>query len=248
MTYISTKHFNLEVSRGKIPGMRWEFLAGFSTVVGTTFSDIIPQGGVQDLPQFAGEELEILSDSPDDTAAGDGMRTILIVSLDSNYVESAQVVTLDFDTPVPLSGLPFRLKLAVGQTSGVNGGSLGTIKIRRVSDEHVRMQIDPDFNLSQSGIWTTPAGETAYGYGIQFYTPKNQDVNIRSRSNFFSETGERTFISSGSPLLYQNSVADPLEFTTPPLPEKLDFRWQARSALNENITVAVLMKLLLVKN
>jgi hypothetical protein len=98
MTYISNKDFYIEVSKGNVAGHSIVNKFGRNSVVGTTLSFISISGQYQ--TPLTATNLEIVSASINDTAAGSGGRKVTIVGLNSSFNEISVEVTLNGTTAV----------------------------------------------------------------------------------------------------------------------------------------------------
>ena len=117
--------------RGQVTGVRRVVFSGFNADVdpGTTPEDLWGGSGLIPVPS-APESWEIVSSSANDVAAGTGARTVQLRTLDSNYVEVVQTVTLDGLTPVALSGTHVRINAGIVLTVGSGGINAGTLTVR----------------------------------------------------------------------------------------------------------------------
>ena len=218
----------VEISRGNIPGRSaFAITCGSANVGNAGFTDIWDDATVQVLPTAA-ETLEIVSDNANDTAAGTGAREVtLFGGLDANYDPlPPEVVTLNGLTPVVLTGSYLRTRSMRITDSGASRTNEGTITLQVTGGGGaVRQKIRPDFGVSCSSHYTVPAGKTAQLRNFRRFFPKGEDVIVRSRVTFF---GTNTDVSPGSEPGYQDSFGyDILAGVI--LPEKADFRLQAKS-------------------
>ncbi len=120
--------------------------------------DIWYGGGVY--PWMTGAtSLEVVSSSANDTAAGTGMRTILIEGLDTDYLEVSFLVTMNGLTPVVFPQSIYRLHRAVIATAGSLGSNAGTITIRNAGGGTTRATFPPGYGTTRSSSYTVPAGK-----------------------------------------------------------------------------------------
>ncbi len=111
-------------------------------------------------------ELEILSDSTNDTLLGSGARTVEIELLDATGNRVIKTIDMDGTTPVNISGGPFTAhNRAEVDESGTSEENAGTITLRAQGGGTTYGIID--FNVALGGgagqtlqaIYTVPAGE-----------------------------------------------------------------------------------------
>lgn len=166
--------FRLKVANGEITGLSLNQAFGCNPNVGTTFS-VISADGVYRMPETA-QALEIVSSDANDTSAGTGARTVLILGLDANFDQQVETVTMNGTTPVALANTYIRLTRAVVSSSGTytqdtTGAHAGVITIRETGagDTWASIQNDgyPTGNTSMAAF-TVPNGFTAQIYGAHF--------------------------------------------------------------------------------
>ena len=229
----TTGGFFTDASLGLIPGLETKpIVTGTNPSVGTSFEDIWDAGGLLTWPTSA-ETWELVSDDANDTSAGTGLRTALVVSLDASYVEQLQVVTLNGTTPVALTGTHIRTIRTTGISAGSGEANAGTITLRVASAGATRQQIRPAEGTSFSSFYTTPANRITLIYQTFADIPKGEDMEVRSRVRLDSATPIQ--LTGGTLSLYQNNLVFPLK-TLGVFGEKTDFWLQAKST-NASITV-----------
>jgi len=170
MTFIATKEFQLEISRGNVPGMtlvdRYGKNSSIST--GTDPQDIWNGGGgYSGFPTGSAETMEIFSSDAADTSAGTGARTVRISNLlDGTGAEVADVeVTLNGTTPVSLGAGTYyrggsRIKVLTAGTSGTNAGELTLRHTTTTANIFAVMPIG--FGQTAIAAYTVPVGKTLY--------------------------------------------------------------------------------------
>jgi len=238
---VSDSRFQIQI--GNVDGFELVSISGESTAVSEAFKDLTPTGGNQVFPTSA-ETWEILSTSVNDTSAGTGAQTVLVLSLDEDYVEQVTPVILDGTTPVTLDDTHFRSRSAVVLTagSGTSNTNIGDIIIRVSGGGTERMKIPIGIGDCKSFLFTIPADKTAFGQHITFSCSKNRDCTFRS---MVTPLGGATIIG-GEFGVYQAAQSLPIvaPFT---LPQKTDIRLEAKST-NPDSTALVFIDFLLVNN
>jgi hypothetical protein len=112
--------------------------------------------------QTSAQSLEILSGDDNDTSGGTGARTVFIEGLNASYVETSETVTLNGQTPVALVNTYLRMYRASVLTAGSGLGNAGALTIRIASAGATLGSIPIGENQTLIGIYTVPAGKTAY--------------------------------------------------------------------------------------
>ncbi|MHA1401533.1 MAG: hypothetical protein ACTSQE_14380 [Candidatus Heimdallarchaeaceae archaeon] len=170
MSYIGNTNFELEVTKGKIPGhINFEKFGKNNDIdTGTTPQDIWNGGGdYTGFPTGSAETMEIFSSDVNDNGAGTGARTATIYNLtDDTGAEMPNItVTLNGTTAVSLgAGLYYRggsrIKVITAGTSGINAG---TITLRHTTTTTNIFAVMP-IGLNQTVIsaFTVPLGKTLY--------------------------------------------------------------------------------------
>jgi len=128
---------------------------GFEDISNLT-ADLIP------LPT-SDVEMEAVSDSAQDGPGGSGALTVLVVALNSQFVENFQIITLGGGTPQPVltstgSGVRRINSFLVQSVGTERGAAVGTIVIRdKNAPATIFSQIDPGENSSAQSLRTVPA-------------------------------------------------------------------------------------------
>lgn len=147
------------VSLGKIPGFMMAVAQGTNTDVDTASvpEDLIPAGGTYSWPTVAAQ-LEIVSSSVNDAAAGTGARTVLVTGLNASLAVISETVTMNGLTPVTTVNSYLRVNSLNAITVGALGYNDGEIVIRALAAGPRRFTIPATFGRGQSCIFTVPAG------------------------------------------------------------------------------------------
>lgn len=145
MTYeysdISKYDFHLLASLGKARGTTAS--ARFMHYTLPTANVEYDLSGVQisGTPSFtwpsSASTLKVSSSSANDSAAGTGMRTILLVGVDSSFENLTEIVTLNGQTPVETTSLFLRVTQIRGLTCGSGGSNIGNIHVYLSSETSV---------------------------------------------------------------------------------------------------------------
>lgn len=148
-------------SFGLVPGHRAVQIQGanFDVDTGTVPEAITPLGGLFSWQPSASAH-QVVSTSADDSAAGLGVRTILVYGLGNAHEELQEVVTMNGLTPVACVNQYRRVlnctALTVG--AGVSGTNVGEITVRTTAGAIPQAIMPAGFGRNQCAIYTVPAG------------------------------------------------------------------------------------------
>ena len=233
------KDYFIEVSRGNVSGTSAINIPALSDSIGrTSFEDIWEVGGNLTYATSA-ENLEVVSDNVNDTSAGSGARTIFLTTLDDNFDELSQSITLNGTTPVSVPGTHMRFQTAIVFTAGGTNANTGTITIRVASAGATRSIIKPNLGRTFNSQYTVPSNKSVVLSQAVILTSKNDDVVVRP----FFRPSDGTFFSGAKIPAYQRSTV--LIINAGGLfPEKTDITFRAIST-NVNTSVTCNLQLLL---
>lgn len=189
---------------------------------GTVPEDMWTGGGLYPW-MTAATSLEAVSDSAADTAAGTGLRVILLQGLDASYNEVSQAVILNGLTPVTITTPLFRINAAGNVSAGSGGVNAGTVLIRDAGGGTTRAIMPVGIGQLQQSQFTVPAG-----WQLQINTillAYNRVQNVARSASFAHFSRAATgFYRLSSELSVTNTNAFQLDLLPGPLlPEKTDF-------------------------
>lgn len=140
-------------------------------------ADVIP------LPPDAGEQMQIVSTSAGDAAAGVGARKVHIHYLDANGNESFEIVTMNGVMPVLTTATNIRFVQSMHtHEAGANKITSGTITISKAgAPATVYNQINAGGNMSLTGQIMVPANKTFYMTSWDCSSTDNTPTSIRLR-------------------------------------------------------------------
>lgn len=126
------------------------------------------------------EALEIVSGAAADTAAGSGIRTVLLTYIDpATGFEESDTVTLNGTTAVSLGAIRMlHLQRMEAATVGLNGKAVGLITLRLAGAGATIEQILANETQAYSARYMVPTGKTAYARYIST-SARNQDMQTR---------------------------------------------------------------------
>jgi hypothetical protein len=185
--------WGVEVARGNTAGMRVFTIPGRKNSISTTVLDDITQvPATTVLPDPGGIQMEVVSSSANDAAAGTGAQSVDIHYLDSVGVEQEETVTMDGLTPVNTVGLDFdKIQWMHTKTVGanVNGVAVGNISLRDTTGATTYEYIGAGGNQSLSCRYHVPTGYTGFilGWDASGIT-KEVDLRLRATVERFDRT------------------------------------------------------------
>lgn len=187
MTYLQATTIEWRTMRGLQPGHAlWQALGyRINATTTSTGEDIWPGTATSiPVPNAAGEALEVVSTSGNDTSAGTGVRTVSVHYLDADGTEADQVVTLNGTTPVALTDTTVRYVNDMhAVTVGSNKVAAGTINVRNVATPSlVYSTISAGGNKSLVPNRMVPAGKTLYVTRWHAGESNGKRVDVRIRS------------------------------------------------------------------
>lgn len=161
--------FELQVARGQIAGHSSFFRFGYANAIGTTpqtLTSCVTAGNTYVYPTSA-TVMKVSSSSANDTAAGTGVRTMLVVGLDSSYNQISETVTLNGQTAVNTTNSYLRILYTEILTVGSGAAQAGTIYVGTGTvtagvPATIYWQSDTTYNNWSFAGYTVPAGYTAY--------------------------------------------------------------------------------------
>lgn len=246
--------FLTEVVKGNVPGHSVTGIQGVNNnVAQSARENVWCSGGYMIYPLQPGEQWELSSDNINDTAAGTGLQSVLVVYYNNNYDQQFELVIMNGTTPVQMVATNcFRFVAFIAQSVGSERWNLGTISVNAVGSGLARGCGLPLGNLSLHGFLTIPKGKNAYILpGGSADTDKGKDAHI---SLMLSSGGNTPFIELPWGRVYENSIlilpaapiAPSIGFTpTGAIPEKSELMFVVDSE-SMNASVRVFLQLLLV--
>ena len=162
---VSAMPYLYDIAEGNVSDHDVLRVLGYNGDVGNAEEDVWDAGAGYAFPAAGGIQMEVVSGSEDDDGdpAGTGVNTVSIHYLDANYAEQTETVTLNGTTAVATTATDIlRVNHFHSATVGSGGKAAGNISLRATADTPVYAQITAGNNNALSGVWTVPAGKTAY--------------------------------------------------------------------------------------
>lgn len=235
-----TEPFNLQLARGQIENHKYVFQFGSNPDINGTEETIWNEGGLYSYPSAA-TVMKVSSTSADDTAAGTGARTVVVMGLDENYDEAEETVTLNGQTEVTTTTTFIRVFRAYVATAGSGGTAAGTIYVGTGTvtagvPATIYCTITLGQNASLAAIWTVPAGYTAY------FTKGNVGTGSSNANQYIvARLVQRPYggVFRTAALVTLQNIDLPFNWEIPlPFEEKTDIEARAYSSGSNNIVFA----------
>jgi len=174
--------FLLQVIMDTVPGHSIISFNGHNDSVGTSEETLWHEGGLVVFPAAA-TTMTVSSGDANDTSAGTGARTVLIVGLDADYLEIQEVITLSGQTEVTTTNSYLRINFVIVTTAGSGGVNAGHIYIGTGTVTSGKPAVvinfaDPGNNLSDAGFFTIPAAKNAYVLNAIFTGTGNKTAEL----------------------------------------------------------------------
>lgn len=238
ITQVGTSEpFELQVSRGQVPGHYRVHKFGFNPLINNSEETIWDVGDIYAYPSSA---VKMTATSTD--GANDEDVQVTIQGLDADYNELSETVTIDGGGTAETNGSFLRVYRAF--VTGSQEPS-GTINITNTGTTYARITLGD--NQTLMCVWTVPAGYTAYLL--------QKDVSCLTETN--NKFGTIRLISRKSGGLFrthdkiavQNDHAE-ITYSTPiPFTEKTDIEVRAvGSSSNSALHVSAALDIVYVKN
>lgn len=238
------------ITTGQLPG--WTAFGGAGVNrdvdIGSVPEDIWGGGGLFPY-QAAAQFLEAVSASANDTAAGTGARTVLIIGVDSTWAQIQEVVVLNGTTPVSTVNQFLRVNLFRTLTSGSGGTNAGDITLRVIAAGATQALMRAGDGQCLRSIFTVPLGFTAYLLDaivsiIRAGSGESAEVSFYARTNVGPWVVRNVFAASNSGS--STSFIQPRLLGA--LPEKSDLRFAVTNVTADNTIVGATFIVLLKRN
>lgn len=139
------------------------FVLGYNSNVNNTNADLWQGPTATYVFPAAAQQMQVVSTSANDAAAGAGVRTVLIHYLDVNYNEQSETVTLNGVTPVTTVATNIlRINGLHAQSVGTGGVSAGNISLTNIGATVTYGYIPLGNNTARQAVFTIPAGKNGY--------------------------------------------------------------------------------------
>lgn len=159
--------FELQVSRGQITNHSTVYKFGYSTLIDGTIYPVWNLAANRVYLTTAATMTVSSSSANDASPSGTGAHIVLLEGLDQNYNPISEQITLAGQTAVTTTKSYLRVIGVTVLDKGTNGGNVGTIYVGTGTvtagvPAVVHELVPIGFNKESSGVYTVPAGYTAY--------------------------------------------------------------------------------------
>jgi hypothetical protein len=212
----TTEPFELQLSRGQIPGHTPRNLFGTATAIGTTFTTPWELANTNALPFLSAQsQLTLSSSSASDTAV-----SILINGLDDNYEFISEVVALNGLTGVT-TAKEFRF---INDLITVVGNAVGLVSAKVGATTYAA--INAGFGRNQAAVYTVPENHSFYLGRIDAFTASaNNDTKIMTFRNHNTFSDGRIFNVAQTSFLQRMDIQRVIPFK---VPEKTTIEFQVK--------------------
>jgi len=216
---------------------------GSSVDLGTSVLDV--WGSNADLVyETTATAWEILSDNAADTAAGTGMRTVTVTTLDGNFNLKTEIITMNGTTPVTLNGTHLHPDLLRGLTAGSGRVNAGLITLRTVGTTNPQAFMRIGESESKNSHITVPAGKVLHLKSPLLFVGKGDDI-IYTIVVFDAGITDQIEIKESFGRIFESSTGLPV-VTPRSFPEKTALRITGVSSNPTPILAGVIMQYTLI--
>jgi len=183
-SYSPPKNAMLEMSKGTIGGHTLVTFFGHHPLVGMVEETIWPCESLFSFPSGA-STMTISSDDANDTSAGTGLRSILILGLGPNFFPQSEVVVTNGLSAVTTVNQYIRINTLVGLTAGSGGKNAGKVfigigTVTAGKPATVFNCVAEGANLNETAFYTIPAGKSGYVIQALYDGEANKDLVLNA--------------------------------------------------------------------
>jgi hypothetical protein len=117
--------------------------------------------------------MDVVSDSVNDSAAGTGLRTLLISGVDGTGAEISEVVTMNGTTDVTTVNSYLRVNFMTGITAGSTGFNEGIVTATASTAATTQSHMGVNTSITTDSHYTVPLGKSAFAAEVQLNVAKN---------------------------------------------------------------------------
>lgn len=234
--------WDLQVSRGKVPGVTQINIFGYSNTVSNTSWQPLWEDGVLNYPTVA-STMNVSSNSTLD----DSNAQVLITGLDANYALISETVTLNGTANVATTKQFFRINTATMVKPGTGQSTnMGYINIRNTANVAA---IAPAVGRMQNSWYSIPAGYSLYVRNINIFsgetktgaTPTWFYYRVRNHNNVSNL--HFNVLTTSFQNEYKVQRSNPVRYV-----EKSDIEWQFLSSDAGPQSMGIILEALLISD
>lgn len=225
----------LSVAKGEVPGYTFVHVTGYNPDIDSGAAESVwPGGGLYPWSTWdQAYTLTVVSTSASDTGS------VVVYGLDADYNQIQEEIDFNGLTSGTSTQEFIRVNTVIYNNGG--GSNVGTITIS--ANGTVVAHIAVGFGQGLSGIYTVPAGKTAFITAGDFSVQKGEDAQVR----FFVREFGKSFRIAHIGESYQNTYR--YDFNVPlPIPEKSDLDVRGSLVETNNTRVTTNFDLILIDN
>lgn len=228
-TTIQSAGFELQVARGKVPGVSLVNLYGYQAQVDGIYIPVWENATTYTYPADAGEKMVLYSSSASDTNV-----SVLIDGLDANFAMQSETLVLTNGVTGVQTVNSYRRINSIRVVGTVN--AVGVLTLAKTDKSIPYAKINIGVGKSQTSMYTVPAGYTFY---------LNRVTAAASATSASKVLGYRVYQKSASgleSLLLQSPWIDTYEtnrVVPNPYPEKTSIQWQVTSDTTSQVGIRV---------
>ena len=181
----SKNDFITDISRGKVGDYRSVVVEGHNSALDTADGDADLWGCGGNLSYLSvAETIDVVSDDANDTSAGTGARSIIILGLDASFNAVVDVVVLAGLTPVESRVAFYRITGVFVGTAGTSLTNEGIINLTSSISATIQCCVEAGYSTGVQGFFTLAAGTKGIIKQIEFDSTRvgggqSPDVNFR---------------------------------------------------------------------
>ncbi len=169
--------FLLLASMGKIPDCSIVHIAAHKHDLDADTEETLWHHSTDFVSLASAERLDVVSTSANDTSAGTGLRSVLIVGLDENHLEIQEIIILNGTSPVKTTNSFIFVNHIYGWTSGSTKVNEGMITATAETSSTVQDIIGINHGYSHAGKYMIPANKMCYPVSIYLDVVKTTGSN-----------------------------------------------------------------------
>lgn len=222
----SSKPFLYDVAEGLVVGHSGKRITGFCPDVDNTEISVWTGPASMYVFPAAAQQMEVVSSNANDTAAGTGVRKVMIHYLDTSFITHEEEITLNGVTPVATTVINiYRVNCFHASAVGSGGVAAGNIDVRNLADTPVYSRILAGRTVCQSSIFTMPDSTVKAAYITSWHVSMGAAAaghygifRLRTTTSPMGDLTPGLFYITDVVVQQDSSVFIPLEFPYKVLP------------------------------